>query len=333
MFRAGILAAVAMLVQLSPAGAADWAEKMFQATSHDFGAVPRAAKVEYEFVLKNIYKEDVHIAGVRSSCGCTSPHISKDWLKTYEKSSIVAVFNTRTFSGQRAARLTVTIDKPFYAEVELQVRGYIRTDVVLNPGLVNLGTVDEGSSSERKVTIDYAGRNDWKILSANTASPYLSTDLKEVARGGGRVTYEMAVHVAQDAPSGYLNEELILETNDYRTRRFPVVVEGRIVSSLAISPSSLMLGILQPGQKVTKKVIVTGKAPFRIVDVRCDNESFKLRPTTSGSKTAQVVEVTFTAGNKPGKVAERIRIKTDSAEHPQVEVSAYGQITSPLAGT
>lgn len=133
MFRAGILAAVAMLVQLSPAGAADWAEKMFQATSHDFGAVPRAAKVEYEFVLKNIYKEDVHIAGVRSSCGCTSPHISKDWLKTYEKSSIVAVFNTRTFSGQRAARLTVTIDKPFYAEVELQVRGYIRTDVVLNP--------------------------------------------------------------------------------------------------------------------------------------------------------------------------------------------------------
>src|SRR6202012_133635 len=97
---------------------------MFADKSHDFGSVARAAKVEYAFVITNPYKEDIHISSVRSSCGCTSPGISKDTLKAGEKGAITAEFNTRAFSGQRGARVTVTIDKPMYAEVQLQVHGY-----------------------------------------------------------------------------------------------------------------------------------------------------------------------------------------------------------------
>jgi len=306
---------------------------MFSQLSHDFGPVARAAKVEHEFVLTNLYKEDVHIASVRSSCGCTTPQITQEWLRSREKSSIRATFNTRTFSGQRGARLTVTFDKPFYAEVELQVRGYIRTDVVVNPGQVNLGTVDQGNPAERTVTIDYAGRDDWKILAAQASSPLLKTNVQEVSRGSGRVAYKLSVRLAEDAPTGYLRDELILTTNDYRATRFPVVVEGRVVSSLAISPSSVMLGILQPGQKVTKKIVVTGKQPFRVLDVRCDNRSFEVSGVSDEAKTAHVIKVTFTAGSKPGKVVEKVRITTDSAEHAVAELPAYGQVTTPLAGT
>ena len=43
--------------------------------------------------------------------------------------------------------LTVTIDKPFYAQVQLHVSGDIRSDVVFTPGSVQLGSVDEGTSS------------------------------------------------------------------------------------------------------------------------------------------------------------------------------------------
>ena len=50
-------------------------------------------------------------------------------MKTYEKGAIVATFNTDSFHGQRGATLTVIIDQPFYAEVQLHDRGYIRTDV------------------------------------------------------------------------------------------------------------------------------------------------------------------------------------------------------------
>ena len=58
------------------ANAQEWARKMFEVRSHDFGSVARDAKTEYEFVLQNIYEEDVHIASVRASCGCTTPSIT-----------------------------------------------------------------------------------------------------------------------------------------------------------------------------------------------------------------------------------------------------------------
>lgn len=164
------------------ASAQEWAEKMFKEKTHEFGSVARAAKVEYAFEMVNPYKEDVHITSVRASCGCTLPRIQKDTLKSWEKGAIIAEFNTRAFSGQRGARVTVTIDKPFPAEVQLQVHGYIRTDVVVDPGEVALGQVPTGSGAEKTVTIDYAGRSDWQILGVQPNSPFLHADVKEVSR-------------------------------------------------------------------------------------------------------------------------------------------------------
>ena len=92
---------------------------------------PRGAKAEFEFVFKNEYEEDVHIASVRTSCGCTTPRITKQTLKSLESAAIVATYNTRSFYGAKSATITVVIDKPFAAEVQLTVSGYIRSDVCL----------------------------------------------------------------------------------------------------------------------------------------------------------------------------------------------------------
>ena len=99
------------------------------------------AKAEFAFELQNVYEEDIHIADVRTSCGCTTPTITKPTLKTWEKGSIVATLNTRSFVGQRNSTLTVVIDKPFYAEVPLTIAGYIHSDVDFQPGAAALGEV------------------------------------------------------------------------------------------------------------------------------------------------------------------------------------------------
>ena len=43
---------------------------------------------------------------------------------------MIAAFNTERFLDARGATLTVTFDKPSYAEVQLTVTGHIRSDVV-----------------------------------------------------------------------------------------------------------------------------------------------------------------------------------------------------------
>ncbi len=169
MFRSTAFALTVCLA--STAFAQQWAEKMFEVKKHDFGTVAKAAKVEFQFPVKNLYKEDIHLASVRASCGCTSPRIEKDLLKTGEVGYVVAKFNTDTFSGKRGATLTVVIDKPFYAEVQLRVDGYIRTDVVFNPGQVEFGQVDQGSPVTKTVKVQYAGRDSWQITKVESRIP------------------------------------------------------------------------------------------------------------------------------------------------------------------
>ena len=89
------------------AAAENWADKMFTDREHDFRTVGRGTKCVYHFELSNPYKENVHIAGVRTSCGCTTPTLTKDTLKSHEKGAVVATFNTTTHVGRKAATLTV----------------------------------------------------------------------------------------------------------------------------------------------------------------------------------------------------------------------------------
>lgn len=306
--------------------AQEWARKMFDDTQHNFGTVARSAKTEYRFRFKNIYIPEVHVSGIRASCGCTTPWVTKDTLKTYEESEIVAHFNTDRFSGQRGATLTVTFDRPYFAEVQLRVDGYIRTDVVVDPGSIEFGSIDQGRPAEKQVQIAYAGRPDWKIVDIKSSNPFLKASVTEANRRGGQVSYRLAVSLAPNAPAGYLQDQLLLVTNDQRATQVPVTVEGRIVPELMVNPSSLALGRVQPGQQVTKQLVVQGKTPFRIVRVECDHEAFefKLDPRASESKTVHLIPVTFAAGAEPAKIVEMIRIQTDlhGGATTQVEVSA-----------
>jgi hypothetical protein len=299
---------------------------MFDATRHNFGTVAAGAKAVYEFEMKNIFIEDIHVAGVRTSCGCTSPSVKKEWLKTYEKGAIVAVFNTRTFSGSRGATLTVTIDKPYFAEVQLQVSGYIRRDVVLNPGGVEFGTVDQGKATEKTIAVHYAGRNDWRIVDVKSANPYVSGKVVETGRYGGQVSYNLVVRLDEKAPPGYIHDHLVLMTDDRSGTQVPVAVEGVVQSGIVVSPSSLFLGVLQPGQKVTKQLVIKSKKPFRILSVTTDGQGFKFDTSAENTpKQLHLIPVTFIAGEEPGKISKTIRIETDLGETAPV-LSAYAVV-------
>ncbi len=312
-----------------PVEAQEWARKMFETLEHDFGVVARGAKTEFEFVLTNIYVEDVHIASVRSSCACTTPRIKKDWLKTYEKSAIVATYNTHLFVGSKGATLTVVFDKPFYAEVQLQVRGFIRSDVVVSPPSVSLGELESGQVVERKLDIHYAGRSDWQILEVRSPHSALKAEVVEISRGPGEVHYQLTVRTAGDLPTGYYHDHLMLVTNDHSYSQLPVPVEGHIRAGITVSPPSLFLGVVEPGQKITKKVVVRAAKPFRIVSIHSDAQCFEFAPPADNTpKTVHVVPVTFIAGQEPGKVTHTIRIETDLGAETTPSVSAYAVVAA-----
>lgn len=332
MLRTAAVALAFLLAGAPQIQAQDWARKMFKVDNHDFGYVARGADVEYAFELTNLYKEDVHVSSVRSSCGCTTPSISKETLKTHEKGAILAKLNTRSFLGQKSATITVTIDKPFFAEVQLTVSGYIRSDVVFNPGAISFGNVAEGAVSEQRVSVTYAGRNDWKIVDIRSANKNVEVEMNETQRGDGRVAYDLLVRLKPDAPVGYIHDDLVLVTNDTRAKQVPLALEGQVMPGLTVSPAALYMGEVEPGETVQKQVIVRGKTPFHIVGVNCPDASFAVT-MPSEAKTLHVIPITFTAGSEPGKVVQKIEIQTDSSgSTAKVVASATIKAAAPASG-
>jgi len=321
--RPVVVAALVVASVAATAQAQEWATKMFNVTSHNFGTVAKGSKTEYRFVFRNMYKEDLHVVGVRTSCGCTSPEVTKRDLKTHETAEVVAKFNTRTFLGQHGATLTVTFDKPFFAEVQLRVAGNIRGDVTFDPPFVDLGNVDLGKGASRSVRVTHVGSTPWEIKDVRSINPNFEVQLSKPTHTGGQSIYDLGLKLKPETPAGYVKGQLILVTNDPKAAQIPMDVEGRVVAEVTVSPQLLALGAVQPGRAVTKNVVVRANRPFCVTGVTCSDGCLSC-PTKETPATVHILPVTFQAGDATGKVERLLKISTDLGEGavPSVTVQA-----------
>jgi len=322
----GSFVAVAMVTMwASPAPAQEWAKKMFPVTSHNFGTVAKGSKTEYRFSFRNLYQEELHVSGVRTSCGCTSPSVTKDTLKTHETAEVVASFNTRTFTGQHGATLTVTFDKPFSAEVQLRVAGNIRGDVAFDPPFVDFGNVDLGKGSERQIRISHMGGSPWSITDVRSVNPYFEVTLSKPTNTGTQTLYDLIAKLKPTAPAGYVKGQLILVTNDPRAAQIPMDVEGRVVAEVTVSPQLLALGAVPAGQTVTKNVVIRANREFKITGVYCSDGCLTCEPKTTAARV-HILPVTFQAGEAAGKVERELKITTDLGEGAVPVVTVHAQV-------
>ncbi|MFM9024874.1 MAG: DUF1573 domain-containing protein [Planctomycetaceae bacterium] len=310
------------------ASAQEWARKMFPVTSHNFGTVAKGSKTEYRFIFSNPYKETLHVSGVRTSCGCTSPVVTKRDLGTHETSEVIATFNTRAFLGQHGATLTVTFDRPFPAEVQLRVAGHIRGDVMFDPPFVDLGNVDLGKGVERKIQVSRVGATPWAISDVKSAdSKFFEVVVSPPMKTDSKTIYDLTVKLKPDAPAGYVKGQLLLVTDDPRAPQIPMDVEGRVVAEVTVSPQLLALGAVTAGETVTKNVVVRANREFCITGVQCDTGCLSCEPKATPAKV-HILPVTFQAGGQAGRIERQLKISTDLGEGAvptvtvQVEVQA-----------
>jgi Protein of unknown function (DUF1573) len=306
----------------------DWARKMFSEVSHDFGVVAAGSETVHRFEFENLYEEDVHIASVRSSCGCTTPSIEKDLVKTKEKGAIVAKFNTQIFRGPKQATLTVLIDRPFRAEVQLIVRGNIQGNVSFEPGSVQFGDIMVGTGATRTVRMIQRGNPGWEILDVKTT--FDDKKVKVRLRGPDRtvnsVSYDISVELADSIEQGYVNGELFIETND--GIRYPLNFSGRIAAPLELSPNLLPLAPLAPGEVVKRRILLRAERPFRITRIETTDADLSLTAQNKQDKL-HVIEVMYRAGPNTGNRECLATITTDLGQSMTAKLRTVVMIEAP----
>jgi len=312
MSRKTILAAVLVLLTSAVAFGQDWAKKMFQTTSHDFGTLHQGKKAEYDFVLENPYAEEVHIASVHASCGCAKPELKQETIKAHQKGTITAKFDAAVFLGSKPATITVVFDKPFAAEVQLQVQAIVRGDSSVEPPVVSFGTVEEKAGAEKTIKVSHTGNEEWRITAVRSGNPHLSAEARETSRTGGQVSYEVVVRLDKDAPSGRFCEHLILVAGGSATKELPVPVEGIVAGEVTVSPECLLMGVVKPGERTTKQLVIRGRRPFRVTKVTCDGPGFSVAPPDAAvEKPLHFVTVTLLAPQQAAQVKGTVRVETD----------------------
>jgi len=326
-----ILAILLAFTVPKSAKAEQWGLKLFSETHHHFGTVSRNVKTEHAFVIENCFEEDVHIAAVRSSCGCTNPVLTKNTLKSWEKGEVIAQFNTRSFIGTKTAEITVVIDRPYYAEVKLTVGGTIRSDIVVEPGEVRFGDVDLGSTKTIDLRVSYAGRKDWKIADIRGNCNYIEVRLDPVIRNGSNTSYVIHIKLKESAPVGDLQDELVVITNDEKSDQFTLPVSARVIPPVSITPTLVALGDISKGKLQQQRLIVRAKTPFAITGVDCQDGRFDFK-LPEGLKTVHVVPFTFSGEllneKDTGALKQKIVLRTSLGDDMTAETIVAGRVVN-----
>ena len=283
----------ACLASASANAEGTWADSLFGERQHDFGAVPRGAKVRHPFVLTNRTEQPISILNLRVSCGCTSGKASVGVVPPGAEAIVEAEMDTRNFVGRKATTLFVTVHNgSSEAEIALNVASTILSDVVLNPGGIDFGTIVRGQSPTLSLTIDRVGRPDWQVVKMVSASKVLNATLVETQRDGGMVSYRLDVSIKPNASSGTVRDEIRLLTNDSESAGFPVLVTAQIRGALNATPSNLTFGATSsaPAQG---RYLVRASKPFKIVTIEGIGDGFTAAADNEEAKTIHVVTVTF----------------------------------------
>lgn len=306
-----------------------WGAKMFEVTEVSFGSVAKGAESTIQLRVKNIYKEDIQITNLATGCSC----VSWDDLKAAQLPFVVPSgqnrmltlrLDTIRYDGERKSKATITLLDPVHgvpAIVDLPVTAYIRKDIVITPGAVNFGTVDQGSGAERKIEIRYAGRPDWKLLETRATNPNLQVSTREVSRAGGLVNYELTVVLKSETVPGTVRDQIVMVTDDANNPKIYLLAEGKVEADIAVTDVSL--GTVTPGQSKTTNVVIRGKRTFKIEELYrqkkessiLPDDAFKVKLSKSDS-TVHSLPVTFIAPDAPGAFEEDFFVKVSDRAQP-----------------
>lgn len=294
----------------------------------DFKTVARGTRSEHHFVIKNPFVDTVHIAGVSSSCTCTTALVldGKNEIQTHEKTAVVAHLHTDRFDGFKQATITVTVDRPYVAEFQLNIKGDIRSDLSITPNAVQFGPVKQGSEASRTLTVVYTGpMANWKIVDVRSDNEHLTATIEDVKPAPGSVTTKVKVALDAGTPRGEVHERLFLVSNDPENRReIPIIVRGTVGTTIKVSPETVFLGFLKPGEpSPVKSVSLRGTKPFRITKLLCNNPEVQIDFTPnpeSPPRTLYLLPIRYTnpaegaSAPKNGKMQAVVRVETDDPE-------------------
>ena len=317
----GLMIASASVVSTQPQQQPPaWTGSIFGSSAnvvHDFGIVPHGELLHHDFVITNIYAVPMEITELiteRVTTVTTTKHI----LQPKEQAIISVTMDARRFVGKRASVIRVTFGPTYNSTTTFTVKADSRNELVFNPGAVAFGSVAPGQIPSEIVDIEYAGKLEWQVSEAVVPkeAPFEAA-VKELYRRPGEVGYQVKVSLKKDAAPGQFWETIYLKTNDPSAGLLPLLVSGKIQSSLEAAPEALNLNEVNSGEALTRRVVLRGTSPFNVIGIEGSGAvTLGGEPPLLNQRRVQTVTLEIVPPPQEGPFRYEVRIKTDLQDKP-----------------
>jgi hypothetical protein len=300
---------------------------MFDKLNVEFGNVPLGAERRQRIALTNKSNAPLKLLNVSSTCKCARPAIGTADAKPGEKLELDIDFGSTSLRGQRSITVYADVQGETWERVALHVSGFIRQDVVLDPGRLDLGVVKMGEEVKRTVRLEYAGGLDWRV-GETIPGKFATAQVVEQLRQPGMARYQVVVTLGAKTPRGPFSDVVRLKTNDPASPEVALELNGVVDGGLQASPNPLKFAEAVVGQPTKQRVVLKGDRPFTVAGVRFEGEGLEVR-STNGERTAHMVEIVFTP-KKAGAFKETLTLRA-APSNELVSVQMSGSAKAPVA--
>lgn len=337
---------------------------VFDQESLDLGTVTQNELKNFEFTFKNTGKAPVVIKEAKRSCGCTQAKIAVEgsdkvlepvehdqntWVTVPAggKAVIKAEFDPKGKVGSQSKTITLLSNDSDRSDIVLTFTVLVEATVVVEPTVLNFGTVERGTTKMLKLTV--AGRTpDFAATDATVTLGELF-DIKkgethEVERGGKKLrATEFEITFKANGKSGRASDQLNIRTNDPREPMKQVSMTYNIQGVLAAEPTQLSLSAAKPGEPMSGELILKHRKDqaFKVTKVETAPiaagaavPEFKLEfePVDAANTTKWRIKASTTAPTDRPSVNVFLRVTTDVGGEQLVQLRCYGVVRRNQVG-
>lgn len=291
---------------------------------HDFGYAQHQQTITHKFKFKNVGSQPLVIHDVESSCACTAVLLSEKTVLPGETAEIEAKLETQYYRGRRTATVKVNTNDTDTPVIYFTITGVIAGLARVVPNNLHLKNIGNQEKIHKTIEIYDPGDGRLKVKGVKSSSPYIKTRVRHIYKDG--LVAKIFVTIKPDLPFGELEEKLTILTEGYQYPYTEVLVKGRIVGPLSLTPDQFFMGFIRKGEVARRVAHLRKKGPanLKIQKIESSHElvTAKFEEIEPGKEYA--IEVTFTApASETGKSEALIKIHTNDSNQPLFEIPFY----------
>jgi hypothetical protein len=260
----------------------------FGSDSKNFGKCMQGDVLTHTFDLQSSGEEDLVIKQAKPTCGCTvaqvaaqaadgtmAPYNFGQPIPPGRKVEITATLHTQNKHGHAASRINIFSNDP-RGQSQLGLEAEVDSYLNVAPANLNFNSLSARDTANDKVTVTTTAGNKIKLTAALENVPAgmkLELTPSDPDADGKSNHWELAAHLGPGLSEGNLSYSAVLRSDvsipggeklpngAAPTYEISVPIMAHVNGMISYSPAFISLGLIRPGQVVSRTVRVTSHDP------------------------------------------------------------------------